>query len=58
MIYSIQNIYLLLLKNIDPADIYWSHLSSNPNAIDLLKTNQEQINWNKLSTNPAIFKAV
>jgi hypothetical protein len=33
-------------------------LASNPNAINLLKENQDKINWNALSKNPAIFKAV
>ena len=27
-------------------------LSTNPNAIDLLKNNKDKINWKLLSTNP------
>jgi hypothetical protein len=30
-------------------------LSRNPNAIELLKENQDKINWNELSSNPSIF---
>ena len=38
--------------------INWCYLSANPNAIDLLKNNKAKIDWDKLSSNPAIFKAV
>jgi len=30
----------------------------NPNAIELLKTNQDKINWELLSMNPNIFVRV
>jgi len=30
----------------------WDSLSSNPNAIELLKENQDKINWKNLSENP------
>ena len=32
--------------------VYWNALSSNPNAIHLLKANQAMINWSNLSKNP------
>jgi hypothetical protein len=31
------------------------YLSSNTNAIDILKDNQDEIDWNVLSANPSIF---
>jgi hypothetical protein len=31
-------------------------LSCNPAAIELLKENQDKINWNRLSANPGIFE--
>ena len=31
-------------------------LSTNPNAIDLLKNNQDKIDWYSLSSNPSIFE--
>ena len=40
---------------IDPSKLFGDNLSINPNAIELLKENQNKINWNYLSTNPAIF---
>jgi hypothetical protein len=39
--------------------IHWGALSFNPNAIPLLKANQEKIDkihWFYLSSNPAIFE--
>ena len=36
--------------------INWYYLSLNPNAIHLLKNNQDKINWNYLSKNPSIFE--
>ena len=33
----------------------WSRISSNPNAIELLKQNQNCIDWCILSSNPSIF---
>ena len=30
-------------------------LCLNPNAIELLKENQDKIDWNELSSNPSIF---
>jgi len=32
--------------------VYWNALSSNPNAIELLKANKDKIDWSKLSKNP------
>ena len=34
---------------------YWYYLSANPNAIELLKDNQDKIDWSMFSTNPSIF---
>ena len=34
----------------------WYLLSSNPNAIELLKANPEKINWLILSSNPNVMK--
>jgi hypothetical protein len=31
-------------------------MSGNPEAIDLLESNQDKIDWNNLSKNPAIFE--
>ena len=31
-------------------------LSNNPNAIDLLEKNKDNINWIGLSSNPSIFE--
>ena len=45
-----------LLSWIDEADLDWTWLSSNPNAIDLLKANPDKINWCALSKNPSIFE--
>ena len=36
--------------------IYCDSLSKNPNAIDLLKNNQDEIDWYYLSSNPSIFE--
>jgi len=33
--------------------VYWDALSSNPNAIHLLESNQDKINWSNLSKNPS-----
>ena len=42
-----------VLKSWIPIDkIDWPHLSSNPNAIDLLKANSNKIYWVALSRNP------
>ena len=40
-------------ENVDK--IYWSRLSSNPNAIRLLEKNMDKIDWYNLSKNPNIF---
>ena len=37
---------------IDINKLKWRYLSRNPNAISLLKVNQEKIDWYKLSKNP------
>ena len=54
----LDNKELQLLDWIDINNLDWYYLSSNPNAIDLLKKNKAKIDWDKLSSNPAIFKAV
>ena len=36
--------------------IDWDNLCLNPNAIDLLKENQDEIDWYYLSSNPSIFE--
>jgi hypothetical protein len=33
-------------------------LSANPNAIELLKENKDNINWNYFSGNPSIFDEI
>ena len=33
----------------------WCEISSNPNAVELIKNNQDKIDWHLLSANPAIF---
>jgi len=38
---------------IPPEKLDWNFLSRNPNAIDLLKENQDEINWDALSANPS-----
>ena len=43
---------MCLLDWIDKDKINWDHLSSNPNAIALLKENPLKINWYHLSSNP------
>jgi len=47
-----------LLDWIDINKLNWSNLSSNPNAIELLKENQDKINWNEFSYNINIFKEI
>jgi len=42
----------ILVNWIDTNKLYWDALSTNPNAIDLLKEHQDKINWGYLSTNP------
>ena len=37
---------------IPPEKLRWEYLSENPNAIDLLKENQDNIDWAHLSINP------
>ena len=48
---NIWNHFQLLANN--PHYINWTHLSSNPAAIDLLEANQDKIDWKWLSENPA-----
>ena len=43
---------LKLLDWIDINKIDWHYLSFNPNAIELLKENQDKIYWPNLSKNP------
>ena len=45
-----------LLDWIDINNLKWDYLSSNPNAIELLKENQDKINWGHISKNSSIFK--
>lgn len=40
---------------IDISKLNWDCLSENPNAIDLIKENQDKINFKYLSKNPSIF---
>jgi hypothetical protein len=42
----------VLLDWIDQKKLNWFILSKNPNAIDLLESNPDNINWNILSNNP------
>jgi hypothetical protein len=41
---------------LDPNKINWAFLSLNPNAIELLKNNQDKIDRYKFSLNPSIFE--
>ena len=41
-----------LLSWIDIARLDWSALSTNPNAMDLLKKNRDKIDWNTIARNP------
>ena len=45
-----------LLDWIKIEKLYWNGLSGNPSAIHLLESNQDKINWFRLSQNPAIFQ--
>jgi len=49
--YAINYIYVNNMSYID-----WNILSSNPNAISLLKHNKEKINWSMLSKNPGAIE--
>ena len=40
---------------INPNNLNWDYLSSNPNAIYLLKANSHKINWSYLSLNKNNF---
>ena len=42
----------ILLNWIDIKQLYWDALSTNPNAIDLLKENIDKVDWYYLSKNP------
>ena len=44
-----------LLNWIDINKLNWVELSRNENAVELLKENQDKINWLLFSTNPSIF---
>jgi hypothetical protein len=44
----------LLEKNLD-AHVNWNAISANPAAIHIIEKNQDKINWDWLSQNPAIF---
>ena len=46
---------MCLLDWIDKDKLNWTQLSSNPNAIDLLKENPLKIDWRRLSKNPSII---
>ena len=43
----------ILVNGIDMNNINWRGLSRNPNAIDLLMSNQDKISWYNLSSNCA-----
>jgi hypothetical protein len=43
---------MCLLDWIDVNKLIWLYLSLNPNAIDLLTANQDEIYWTHLSLNP------
>ena len=45
-----------LLDWIDESKLDWHILSSNENAMELLKANPEKIDWSCFSINPNIFK--
>ena len=45
------------LYTLNEDKIDWVSLSKNPNAINILKENQKNINCEYLSKNPVIFKA-
>ena len=47
-----------LLEWIDATRLCWSDLSANPNAIHILKQNQDKINWYWLSRNPAAIHSL
>jgi hypothetical protein len=36
--------------------IDWEYVSLNPNAIEVLKANQDKINWKRFSENSSIFE--
>jgi len=46
----------VLVDWINPEQLSWDILSTNPNAISLLKNNIDKINWNLLSENPNAIK--
>jgi hypothetical protein len=59
--YYYENIYndnyfrKIMKGEINPEDIDFSFISTNPNAIDFLKDNYNNIDWYGFSENPAIF---
>ena len=53
---DLKNKRKVLLDWIDIEWLSWDALSVNPNAMDLLKNNQDEINWSWLSNNPSIFE--
>ena len=47
-----------LLEWINIDDLDFSYLSTNHNAIEILKENKDKINWYGFSQNPSIFKLI
>ena len=52
---DLKNKRKVLLDWIILEELSWYNLSKNPNAINLLKNNQDKIDWHLLSANPSIF---
>ena len=53
---DLKNKRKVLLPWIDIEWLSWDILSANPNAMHLLKNNQDKIDWYWLSVNPSIFE--
>jgi hypothetical protein len=51
-----KNLSLDEINNLNIETINWKYLSINPNAIELFKKYQNNIDWYYFSMNPAIFK--
>lgn len=43
---------MVLRDWVEPNKLNWSNLSTNPNAIDLLKQHIYKIDWSRISYNP------
>jgi len=53
---DLKNKRKVLLDWIRLEQLTWHNLSTNPNAIDLLKNNKDKIDWKSLAENPSIFE--